>query len=88
MARLISLWCTVPEAASILYRSPNTVDNHKASAMKKLGTHNLATFTRCIIQLGISSLDDQLTTEEQQRKVKAAKAKVTRNQKSEPKQPR
>lgn len=71
MARLISLGCTVAQAAAILYRSPNTVDNHKSSAMKKLGTHNLAEFTRRVIQLGISGQDDELDADERAGKLRA-----------------
>ena len=69
------------EAGAILFRSPNTVDNHKSSAMKKLGTHNLAELTRRVIQLGISPLDDKLSAEELAGKQRAAN-------KAEPRKPR
>ena len=38
VVRLISLGCTVHETAAILKLAPNTVDNHKAEAMRRLGT--------------------------------------------------
>ncbi|MDA7978539.1 MAG: helix-turn-helix transcriptional regulator [Pirellulales bacterium] len=78
VARLISLGCTVAEAGAILYRSPNTADNHKSSAMKKLEVHNLAEFTRRVIQLGVSPLDDELSPEEKDRKGQAKRSRRPR----------
>ena len=43
--RLVSLGCTVREAAVILKLAPHTVDNHKARAMSKLGTDKAALLT-------------------------------------------
>ena len=65
--RLVSLGCTVKETALILERSPNTVDNHKTSVMRKLGVNDLPMLTRWAIYLDISSLDDGLTLGERQR---------------------
>jgi DNA-binding CsgD family transcriptional regulator len=60
VVRLVSLGCTVPEAAAILKLSPSTVDNHKMEAMARLGTNKLALVTRLALKLGISSLKDRL----------------------------
>ncbi|MCR4413932.1 MAG: LuxR C-terminal-related transcriptional regulator [Thermoguttaceae bacterium] len=62
--RLLSLGCTVNEAAAILKLSPSTVDNHKTAAMKRLGTDKLALLTRLAIKLRISALGDRLTPTE------------------------
>ena len=65
--RLVSLGCTVKETALILERSPNTVDNHKTSVMRKLGVNDLPMLTRWAIQLNVTSLDDRLTRRERRR---------------------
>ncbi len=65
--RLISLGCTVKEAAAILKLAPHTVDNHKARAMSKLGTDKAALVTRLAIVKRITSLKDQLTPLEKRR---------------------
>jgi len=65
--RLVSLGCTVKEAAAILRLSPSTVDNHKYSAMTKLGTDKLALVTRLAIKKRISPLKDKLTLAEKRR---------------------
>lgn len=62
--RLLSLGCTVNEAAAILKLSPSTVDNHKTAAMKRLGTDKLALVTRLAIKMRISALGDRLTPRE------------------------
>lgn len=62
--RLLSLGCTVREAARILKISPSTVDNHKTAAMARLGTDKLALLTRLAIKLRISKLNDRLTPRE------------------------
>jgi DNA-binding CsgD family transcriptional regulator len=67
VVRLVSLGCTVKEAAAILKLSPSTVDNHKWRAMAKLGTDKLALVTRLAIRLRISKLNDQLTRTEKRR---------------------
>ncbi len=64
VVRLISLGCTVAEAASILGLSPSTVDNHKTRAMAKLGTNKTALLTRLAIMGRISPLRDRLTPAE------------------------
>jgi DNA-binding CsgD family transcriptional regulator len=64
VARLISLGCSVPEAAKILKLSPSTVDNHKSRLMAKLGTDKAALLTRIAIKTRISSLSDHLTPQE------------------------
>lgn len=65
--RLISLGCTVREAATILKLASHTVDNHKARAMRKLGTDKAALLTRLAIRLRISPLNDKLTSAEKRR---------------------
>jgi DNA-binding CsgD family transcriptional regulator len=64
VVRLLSLGCTVKEAAKILGISPSTVDNHKTAAMARLGTDKLALLTRLAIKLRITKLTDKLTPRE------------------------
>jgi DNA-binding CsgD family transcriptional regulator len=64
IVRLLSLGCTVNEAAKILKLSPSTVDNHKTAAMARLGTDKLALLTRLAIKLRITKLHDKLTPRE------------------------
>jgi DNA-binding NarL/FixJ family response regulator len=65
--RLLSLGCTVNEAAKILRLSPSTVDNHKTAAMARLGTDKLALLTRLAIKMRITNLKDKLTRTEKRR---------------------
>jgi DNA-binding NarL/FixJ family response regulator len=67
VVRLISLGCTVKEAAAILRLAPSTVDNHKSRAMKKMGTDKLALVTRLALKMEISSMKDKLTATEKRR---------------------
>jgi len=67
VVRLLSLGCTVPQAAAILKLAPSTVDNHKTRAMGKLGTDKLALLTRLAIQKRITSMRDKLTLAEKRR---------------------
>jgi len=67
VVRLLSLGCTVKEAADILKLSPSTVDNHKSEAMSRLGCDKLALLTRIAIKLRITSLGDRLTLAEKRR---------------------
>ncbi len=62
--RLLSLGCTVNEAAKVLKLSPSTVDNHKTTAMARLGTDKLALLTRLALRLRITNLKDKLTVRE------------------------
>lgn len=64
--RLVSLGCSVKEAAVILGLSSSTVDNHKYSAMHKLGTNKLALVTRLAIKKRITKLNDRLTPQEKE----------------------
>ncbi len=64
VVRLLSLGCTVKEAAAVLGLAPSTVDNHKTAAMARLGTDKLALLTRIAIKKRITSLKDKLTTRE------------------------
>jgi len=67
VVRLVSLGCTVKEAAAVLKLAPSTVDNHKARAMAKLGTDKIALVTRLAIKMRITSMKDQLTAAEKRR---------------------
>ena len=66
VVRLISLGCSVKDAAAILSRSPHTVDNHKTRAMKKLGARNATGLTRWALQLNLTTLNEHLTERESQ----------------------
>jgi DNA-binding NarL/FixJ family response regulator len=65
--RLVSLGCNVEEIACILQLAVSTVDNHKAAAMKTLGTDKATTMTRIAIATRVSPLEDCLTTTERRR---------------------
>ena len=67
VVRLLSLGCTVKEAAAILKLAPSTVDNHKTAAMARLGTDKLALLTRLALKLRVSSLKDKLTPQEKRK---------------------
>lgn len=67
VVRLLSLGCTVKEAAKVLGLSPSTVDNHKSAAMARLGTDKLALLTRLAIKLRITSLRDKLSASEKRK---------------------
>jgi hypothetical protein len=45
----------------------STVDNHKAAAMKTLGTDKATLLTRIAIKHKISPMDDKLTTSEKRK---------------------
>lgn len=67
VVRLVSLGCTVQEAARILKLAANTVDNHKSRAMAKLGTDKAALLTRIAIEMKITTLRDRLSPLEKRR---------------------
>jgi DNA-binding CsgD family transcriptional regulator len=67
VVRLLTLGCTVSQAAAILKLAPSTVDNHKTRAMAKLGTNKLALLTRIAIRDRITTLSDRLTPVEKRR---------------------
>jgi DNA-binding NarL/FixJ family response regulator len=67
VVRLISLGCTVKEAAKVLKLAPSTVDNHKSRAMAKLGTDKVALVTRLALKFRITTMKDQLTAMEKRR---------------------
>lgn len=67
VVRLLSLGCTVKEAAAALKLSPSTVDNHKLRAMTKLGVNKVALLTRLAIKERVSLLSDKLTVLEKRR---------------------
>jgi DNA-binding CsgD family transcriptional regulator len=65
--RLLSLGCSVKEAAAILDVAPSTADNHKARLMAKLGTDKAALLTRLALKQGVSTMRDKLTNAEKRR---------------------
>ena len=67
VVRLLSLGCTVKEAAAVLKLSPSTVDNHKTAAMARLGTDKLALVTRLALKMKITSMKDKLTPAEKRK---------------------
>ena len=67
VVRLLSLGCTVNEAAAILRLAPSTVDNHKTEAMSRLGTNKLALLTRMALKMRITTMQDKLTSAEKRR---------------------
>ena len=64
VVRLVSLGCSLHDAAWILDISANTVDNHRTRAMKKLGVDKAALLTRVAIKKKITTINDKLTPEE------------------------
>jgi DNA-binding NarL/FixJ family response regulator len=78
VVRLISLGCTVKEAAGVLDLAPNTVDNHRTRAMKVLDVDRATLLTRVAIKYGVSGLNDKLSAAEERnrsRKRRATKKK-------------
>ena len=72
VVRLLSLGCSVNQAAAVLKLAPSTVDNHKTRAMRKLGADKLALVARLAIRMRISSMRDKLTVAEKRRSVRKA----------------
>jgi DNA-binding CsgD family transcriptional regulator len=75
VVRLISLGCTVKEAAGVLDLAPNTVDNHRTRAMKVLNVDRATLLTRVAILHGVSGLTDKLTAAEQRNRSRKHKSK-------------
>ena len=67
VARLISLGCDTHQIAAILGIAANTVENHKATAMKLLGTDKSTLLTRIAIKLKITSANETLTAAEKRK---------------------
>ena len=67
IVRLLSLGCTVNEAAKILKLAPSTVDNHKTRVMAKLGTDKTVLLTRLALKYRLTSMKDKLTLTEKRR---------------------
>jgi DNA-binding CsgD family transcriptional regulator len=59
--RLVSLGCSIAEAAQILHISKRTAESHKNRAMDRLGIHKAALLARFAIENGIAPLGDSLT---------------------------
>ncbi len=72
VVRLLSLGCSVAEAARILGISERTADNHKSRAMARLGIHKMAALTRFAIESGISPPGDTLSSDERNSLVNGA----------------
>jgi len=64
VVRLLSLGCTVKQAAKILKLSPSTVDLHKTAAMARMGTDKVVLLTRLALRDKITSMKDKLTPAE------------------------
>ena len=75
IVRLISLGCTVKEAAGVLGVAPNTVDNHRTRAMKVLGVDRATLVTRVAIKYGVSGLNDKLTAAEKRNRSRKHRSK-------------
>lgn len=67
IVRLVSLGCSTNEIAAILGIAESTVDNHKAAAMKIMGTDKASLVARLAIKHKISGIDDKLTPTEKRR---------------------
>jgi DNA-binding CsgD family transcriptional regulator len=67
VVRLVSLGCTTQEVAAILNIAVSTADNHKATAMKMLGTDKSTLVTRIAIKNKITSIDDKLSASEKRK---------------------
>jgi DNA-binding CsgD family transcriptional regulator len=64
VVRLLSLGCTLREAAAVLREDPSDTQRAKRTAMSKIRARNVAQLTRYAILTGLSSLDDELTPAE------------------------
>jgi DNA-binding CsgD family transcriptional regulator len=67
IVRLVSLGCTTEEIAPILGIAVSTVDNHKAAAMRILGTDKSTLLVRLAIKHKITSMADKLTAAEKRK---------------------
>lgn len=67
VVRLTSLGCTTHEVAAILGIAKSTAENHKATAMKVLGTDKAVLLARLAIKHKFSSLNDTLSTAEKRK---------------------
>lgn len=67
IVRLVSLGCSTIEIAAILGIAESTVDNHKAAAMKIMGTDKAPLVARLAIKHKISPIDDKLTPSEKRK---------------------
>ena len=67
VVRLVSLGCSSQEVAAILGLAVSTADNHKATAMRVLGTDKSTLLTRLAIKLKITSANETLTAAEKRK---------------------
>ena len=67
IVRLLSLGCSVNEAAKILKLAPSTVNNHKTRVMAKFGTDKTVLLTRLALKYRLTSMKDKLTLTEKRR---------------------
>jgi DNA-binding CsgD family transcriptional regulator len=73
VVRLLSLGCTLREAAAVLREDAKDTQRTKRAAMAKIRTNNIARLTRYAILSGLSPLDDELTSVEARRCAAARK---------------
>lgn len=64
VVRLLSLGCSVAEAAQVLGISAFTAEQHKSRAMARLGLRKITALTRYAIESGISPVGDKMTDDE------------------------
>ena len=67
VVRLVSLGCSTQEIAAILGLAVSTADNHKATAMRVLGTDKSTLLTRLAIRMKITSASETLTPAEKRK---------------------
>ena len=67
VVRLVSLGCSTHEIAAILGLAVSTADNHKATAMRVLGTDKSTLLTRLAIKMKITSPNETLTAAEKRK---------------------
>ncbi len=67
VVRLVSLGCSTQEIAAVLGLAVSTADNHKATAMKILGTDKSTLLTRLAIKMKITSPNETLTAPEKRK---------------------
>lgn len=67
VVRLASLGCSNHEIAAILGLAVSTADNHKAAAMRLLGTDKATLLTRLAIKYKITSATETLTAAEKRK---------------------
>ena len=57
---LLGQGLSVPRTAAVLYRSPKTIQRHKAAISEKLGLHGQAELVQIVTELGLDLSDSKL----------------------------